>query len=195
MNSPSLTSQPSVNLPIAISSGLSRSVFASLTSPIKFGLLPSYPHILTVAGLSCGPWMASALQMSTCTWHVPGVQLPSPTRAPQTALCSGSQRFPSFVSVPSGLPCTSGILFPFSLPWFPSFMWPPPPPDPLRCQPPAAPAPRSSLLRISGSRILVCCWGLLFFSFWDWEISILRMLMWGEKHFVQVDHNPRSCGS
>lgn len=116
MNSPSPTSQQSVNLSIAISSALSRSVFASPTSPIKFGLLPSYPHILTAAALSPVPWLASALQMSTCTWHVPGVRRPSPMRAHQTALRSGSQRFPSFVSIPPCFRVPRGSCFPLASP-------------------------------------------------------------------------------
>lgn len=132
-NSPSPASRPSVNLPVAISPAWSRPAFASPTYLIKFGLLPSYPHTFTVAAPSPVPCLASALRTSPCTWHTPGLWWPSPSRAPRPALPSGSQRFPSFVSIPSMFPCPSGILCPFSVPQFSSFLWLPSPLAPPWC--------------------------------------------------------------
>lgn len=62
MNSPSPTSQPSVNLLIASSSALSRSVFASAASPIKSGVLPA-----RTAALAPAP---GCLQRSRCHRHL-----------------------------------------------------------------------------------------------------------------------------
>lgn len=200
MNSLSSSSQPSVSLLIASSSALSWSVFASPTSPIKFGLLPSYLHIFTAAALSPIPWLASELQMSLCTWHVPGVRQPCPMGAPQTAWCCGSQGFPSFLSVPSVFPCTSGIWFPCSLPHslrssgchllLPLLclgMWQLPCLEAVSCVSPDF--PHRSLLPGSAGFLLSGIFCL------HWGISILRNLLWRGKYFVQVKHNPGSRGS
>jgi len=99
---------------------------------------------------------------------------PFPTRALPTP--SSSRGFPSFVSDPSVIPCASGILLPCSLPWFPSFLWPPSPP--ALEQPPVC---------LQLSRVLVRCPGLLFYRFpvfcLDRGMSILPVLLWGGETF------------
>lgn len=173
--------------------------FASPTSPIKFGLLPSYPHIFTAAAPSPIPWLASELQMSMCTWHVPGVRQPCPMGAPQAAWCCGSHGFPSFLSVPSVFPCTSGILFPCRLPnslrssgcclLLPLHglgVWQLPCLQVASCVCPAF--PHCCLLPGSAGFLLSSILPRL-------GISILRTLLWREKYFVQVKHNSGSHAS
>lgn len=189
MNSPSPTSQPSVNLPVAISPALSRPAFASLTSLIKFGLLPSYPHIFIVEAPSPVPCLALALQTSPCTWHTPGLRWPFPSRTPCPLYLLVHNTFlplfqsPPCIRVPRGSCFLSASL------------------SSLRSSGshlllPLLGVPEQPPFCLQLSHILSCRCHLIFFSFpvfhLDWGISILRILQWGGKHFVHVSRSPGS---
>lgn len=157
MNSPSPTSQPTVNLPIASSSALSRSVFASPASPVKSGLLSSHPHLWTSA-LAPAP---GCLQCSRCHGHLRYFGL-SPRGLPRRVRVLVHNAFLPLFQSALCFRVPRGSCFPFAS-WFPSLIWPLSPPAPPQCLPTAAPTPWSSLLCISSSLTAVsaarvCCY-------------------------------------
>lgn len=168
------SSKTSISLPVAFSSALSWSIFAFPASPIKFGLLPSYPHIWAAAAPSLSYYLA-CLRAPDVSVHPTRARSTSAPRGLPKLLCVLVHKafLPSFQSPPCFL-----IPRDLSSPQPPRFrlsIWLSPPPAPLWPWCVAAPMPRSSLLCMSSfptllSAARVCWFSPLQYSAWAEEL-------------------------